>query len=312
MSTSAGRLLCSFSAFFLLWRLAAPGVATATSSLDEVAPGVWRIHLGQPETQTPLRFREHAARTAELAALPPCRDLPFPAAGVQFKAVARGSAIELPLSDGEQIYGLGMNLKTFRLLGSKRTVRISDDQTGVLGDSHGAAPFYVSTRGYGVYVDTARYASFYFGNLYPALDSSVASQPAGGGRLEPGEDRLHRPQALGPKLVGIDVPGARGVDVYVFAGPDMCHAVQRYNLFSGGGCLPPMWGLGVWYRAFDGAGPEGGHELLAGVPPAAHPLRRFGLEPGWQSHAYPCSFVWSGRYPDPDGLFARPAAWATS
>ncbi len=263
---------------------------------------MWRIHLGQPEAQTPLRFREHPARTAELAALPPCRDLPFPAAGVQFKAVARGSAIELPLADGEQIYGLGMNLKTFRLLGSKRTVRISDDQTGVLGDSHGAAPFYVSTRGYGVYVDTARYVSFYFGNLYPALDPSVASQPAGGGRLEPGEDRLHRPQALGPKLVGIDVPGARGVDVYVFAGPDMCHAVQRYNLFSGGGCLPPMWGLGVWYRASTELDQKAVMSFLQEFRQRHIPCDVFGLEPGWQSHAYPCSFVWSGAYPDPDGL----------
>ena len=26
-------------------------------------------------------------------------------------------------------------------------------------------------------------------------------------------------------------------------------AVQRYNLFSGGGALPPRWGLGMWYRA---------------------------------------------------------------
>ena len=277
-------------------------MAGAEASLDEVAPGVWRIHLGQPEAQTPLRFREHAVRTAELAALPPCRDLPFPAAGVQFKAVARGSAIELPLADGEQIYGLGMNLKTFRLLGSKRTVRISDDQTGVLGDSHGAAPFYVSTRGYGVYVDTARYASFYFGNLYPALDPSVASQPASGGRLEPGEDRLHRPQALGPKLVGIDVPGARGVDVYVFAGPDMCHAVQRYNLFSGGGCLPPMWGLGVWYRASTELDQKAVMSFLQEFRQRHIPCDVFGLEPGWQSHAYPCSFVWSRRYPDPDGL----------
>ena len=84
-------------------------------------------------------------RPAELAALPPCKQLPFPASGIQFKAVARGSAVELPLAEGERIYGLGMNLKTFQLTGSKRTVRISDDQTGILGDSHGAAPFYVST-----------------------------------------------------------------------------------------------------------------------------------------------------------------------
>ena len=25
-------------------------------------------------------------------------------------------------------------------------------------------------------------------------------------------------------------------------------AVQRYNVFSGGGPMPPRWGLGLWYR----------------------------------------------------------------
>jgi alpha-D-xyloside xylohydrolase len=302
-----------FAGIVLLGRLAAPGAAAAEDSLKEVAPGVWRIHLGQPEAQTPLGFREHPPRLAELAALPPCKGLPFAAAGIQFKAVARGSAVELPLAEGERIYGLGMNLKTFQLTGSKRTVRISDDQTGILGDSHGAAPFYVSNRGYGVYVDTARYASFYFGNLSPALDASAASPPGGGDRLDPGEGRLHRAKELGPRLVGIDVPGARGVDIYVFAGPDMCHAVQRYNLFSGGGCLPPMWGLGVWYRASTALVQQEVVNFLQEFRQRHIPCDVFGLEPGWQSHAYPCSFVWDSqphdkqppRYPDPDGLLRQ-------
>ena len=46
----------------------------------------------------------------------------------------------------------------------------------------------------------------------------------------------------------MDVPAARGVDVYVFAGPTMRLAIQRYNLFAGGGFVPPLWGLGVKYR----------------------------------------------------------------
>ena len=36
----------------------------------------------------------------------------------------------------------------------------------------------------------------------------------------------------------IDVPVARGVDVYLFAGPTIRQAVARYNLYSGGGFLP--------------------------------------------------------------------------
>jgi alpha-D-xyloside xylohydrolase len=37
---------------------------------------------------------------------------------------------------------------------------------------------------------------------------------------------------------------AVGVEVYIFAGPTPLDAVRRFNLYSGGGCLPPRWGLG--------------------------------------------------------------------
>ena len=46
----------------------------------------------------------------------------------------------------------------------------------------------------------------------------------------------------------VEVPRAAGVDVYLFAGPAMLDAVKRYNVFSGGGFVPPEWGLGFWYR----------------------------------------------------------------
>ena len=133
--------------------------------MEEVAPGVWRIRLGQPEKLVPTHFQEHAPRLKEIAALEPCKRLPIKVSTIGFKASGRGIAVELPLEPGEQLYGLGMNLKVFQLMNGKKTIRVSDDQGTILGDSHAPVPFYVSTRGYGVYVDTARYASFYFGNL---------------------------------------------------------------------------------------------------------------------------------------------------
>ncbi len=41
---------------------------------------------------------------------------------------------------------------------------------------------------------------------------------------------------------------AGGVEVYVFAGPTPMDAVKRFNLFNGGGPLPPRWGLGFTQR----------------------------------------------------------------
>ena len=43
----------------------------------------------------------------------------------------------------------------------------------------------------------------------------------------------------------IDGPGA---DIVVIAGDSVGDVVARYNLLSGGGALPPFWGLGFWHR----------------------------------------------------------------
>ena len=45
-----------------------------------------------------------------------------------------------------------------------------------------------------------------------------------------------------PSEVLVEIPEAAGVDVYVFGGPTMRQAVQRYNLFSGGGPLAAALG----------------------------------------------------------------------
>ena len=291
--------LCLLPVFLVVSSMALAGTPL---QMEEVAPGVWRIRLGNPEKFTPMCFQEQVPRLKEITALEPCKQVPIKASAIGFKTNGRGIALELPLEPGEQLYGLGMNLKVFQLMGGKKTIRVSDDQGTVLGDSHAPVPFYVSTRGYGVYVDTARYASFYFGNLDAVRNAPVAPRPATGEKAAISTEELYRPREPGAKFVGVDVPSARGVDVYVFAGPDMRHAVQRYNLFCGGGCLPPMWGLGVWYRASTELGQKEVLNFLREFRQRHIPCDVFGLEPGWHSHAYSCSFVWSQQYPDPERL----------
>jgi alpha-D-xyloside xylohydrolase len=92
------------------------------------------------------------------------------------------------------------------------------------------------------------------------------------------------------------------VDVYVFAGPSMRQAVQRYNLFSGGGALPPRWGLGVWYRAKADYKQDAILSLADDFRTSEMPCEVIGLEPGWQTHAYSCTYVWSDKFPDPAAM----------
>lgn len=160
-------------------------------------------------------------------------------------------------------------------------------------------PFYVTTRGMGILVDTARYAVFYLGGARPKPSGTASTivdshpDPSYGANLQKTED----------SSVTVEVPNAPGVDVYLFAGPAMIDAVRRYNLFSGGGILPPDWGLGFWYRMDSRTTQQSGLELAREFRQREIPCDVLGLEPGWQTHAYSCTFAWNKeRFPDPDGF----------
>jgi alpha-D-xyloside xylohydrolase len=101
----------------------------------------------------------------------------------------------------------------------------------------------------------------------------------------------------------IEIPEAEGVDIYVFGGPTMRLAVQRYNLFSGGGALPPRWALG--YRCYEKFNQSQFWRWARSSDGRRIPSDVLGLKPGWQTHAYACSFLWSERFPDPPGMLSK-------
>lgn len=96
---------------------------------------------------------------------------------------------------------------------------------------------------------------------------------------------------------------AGGMEVIVFAGRTLQEVVARYNLYCGGGALPPLWGLGFWHRV---PAKFSAQETLAEVRQFEErnfPLDVIGLEPGWQTKSYPCTFEWQRkRFPDPSAF----------
>ena len=280
--------------------LLAPDLArsSVTTPPQEVHPGVWKFTFGTPEAITPTSTRHYPPVADGLRKLPAVTTSPVTPTGAQSK---RGYLVKLPLASGEIVYGLGLQLQSFIQRGLKKKLRVNADPRIDSGDSHAPVPFYVTTQGYGVLVDTARYATFYCGStrhVGEPASSAGSANPSG-----PSAENLpaaYRDRGMGEKgEVLVEIPEAGGVDVYVFGGPNMRAAVQRYNLFSGGGALPPRWGLGLWYRC-DGRSNQ--QEVLKmGSDLRAHriPCDVLGLEPGWQSHAYSCTFVWSDKFPKP-------------
>lgn len=247
--------------------------------MEHMMPGIYRLRLGEPEQFVPTAFRwKDAIAYGE--------DLPCPIEGesVTWKQTPGGMQILLPVSGN--IFGLGLQLKAFNHTYAKRTLRVNADPVTTSGESHAPVPFFVTTEGYGVFIDTARYASLY---TRSAVKGTGRSQYRS---LIDSQEALYDGSGNRQCEMVIEIPVAKGVDLYFFAGKDMMDAVQRYNMFSGGGAKPPEWGLGIWYRMYTKSTEEDWIQTARRFQEDGMPVSVLGLEPGWQSHAYPCTFVW--------------------
>ena len=262
---------------------------------SELAPGVWSARFGAPEAFTARSALRAAPALEGLRALPPAA-FPFPAGALTAERAGGRTVLRLPLQAGEPVFGLGLQFLRLNHRGHTRHLRVNSDPRQDTGETHAPVPFYVGGGGYGVLVDTARIVTMH-------IASVVRRQEEVALRDRTTDPRWAATPAAGWVEITLQAPGA---EVLVFGGPTPLHAVRRYNLFSGGGCLPPRWGLGFWHRtpsAF--TAPEVEAEA-AEYRRRGFPCDVIGLEPGWQTAAYPCSYEWSPeRFPQPAAFVGR-------
>jgi len=264
---------------------------------SEVAPGVWRSIVGQPEAYDLLKAAGVSSAREGLARVEPTR-FPLAAGSIAGDVKDGETHLRFPLQRNEQIYGFGLNFKTIHQRG--RILQLHVDHYGGKDDgrTHAPIPFYVSSRGYGVFVNSARYVRVWSGS---GVRKDSPDFP------EPRDRNTDKGWSARPYSDSVEmlVP-APGVEIYVFGGPKPLDAVRRYNLFTGGGCLPPRWGLGFSHRVprlYDE------NQVLAEArefTERGFPLDVIGLEPGWQSKSYPCTFIWDKtRFPAPAGFLEK-------
>ncbi len=244
-----------------------------TQVWTEVAPGVWKCIVGRPEK---LDLFNTAGIKPDINALSDITTTGFPLNEDDIKADIVDGKIYLrfPLEKDEQIFGFGLNFKTIHQRG--KILQLHVDHYGGIdnGRTHAPVPFYVSDHGYGVFINTARYITVYAGSGV-RKDSQEAPE-----ERDRNTDKkwTSRPYS---DAVEILVPAA-GTEIYVFAGPTAMDAVRRFNLYQGGGCLPPRWGLGFTLRVptlYTSSQVEQEAQLFA---KKGFPLDFIGLEPGWR------------------------------
>jgi alpha-D-xyloside xylohydrolase len=256
-------------------------------------PGIWKGTVGQSDAFSPLRQLESKA-SPFLSEFP---TVPFPFAEEDCLSSVDGhhAVAVLPLEADEKLYGCGLQFLSVEQRGKTRYLRVNSDPKQDTGESHAPVAFYVSSHNYGILVDTARIVSLCLGSTvrkaskHPPVCRNSTDDPAWKATMLSDSVEI--------------ATGGEGFDLYCFAAGSMLDVVRKYVLFTGGGAMPPLWALGFWYRVPSTDSQEQVLSAVDAFEKRGYPVDVVGLEPGWHSTNYPCSYLWHpGRFPQPDAF----------
>lgn len=268
---------------FSLLQIACVQTGGTQNEWIEEGKGVWKITVGRPEKVNLLSELDITPNWKAIEEIGEA-SLAINPKEVKAEVIDGKTYIRFPLDKDEKIFGLGLNFKTVEQRG--RVMRLHVDHYGGSdnGRTHAPVPFFVSSKGYGALINSARYIDVWVGtgvhrdSKNPPVARDRNTDPAWS--ASPYSDNL---EFLVP---------AEGVEVVVFSGKTMLDVVRRYNLYNGGGCLPPKWGLGFWHRVPSLFTDKQIEQEVQEFKDKGFPLSVIGLEPGWMTSAYPCTYEW--------------------
>ncbi|MBR3267233.1 MAG: alpha-xylosidase [Oscillospiraceae bacterium] len=182
---------------------------------------------------------------------------------------------QLTLSVGEYIYGFGEKFTPFVKNG--QTVQIWNADGGTCSDqSYKCVPFYLSSRGYGV-----------FANQTGAVSYEVASDTV--------------------SKVSMTVEG-ESLEYFIIGGENCAEVLSNYTGLTGRPALTPAKSLGLWLSTsfttnYD---EETVKEFLSGMSERKIPLQMFHFDCFWMKAFTWTSFEWDREmFPDPKGMLER-------
>lgn len=252
--------------------------------------GIKKFTFGTPEKCVPSRYCDKFNYTES--------EISYPASNFTYRQTSGGAVIEFPVEDDCRMFGFGLQLNLFSMRARSVKLSVNADPETWDGDSHAPVPFFATNKGFGMYFDTARYAEFFCGKQ---KNDASGKEIADGGAADT-TDELYADRGEVDCTMSVRIPGAGGIDIYVIEGENITDIVKQYNMLSGGGPDVPEWGLGMIYRMNSKWDAEKIKETVDYFAEKDIPCGVIGLEPGWQTHAYSCTYKWSELFPDPDGF----------
>jgi len=268
---------------------------------QKLANGVYTTEIGDADAE--LRYSDLAGAPPKVDVLNTLPDVLLSQAlrGARFRIGADNQIlVHIPTASDEKIFGYGLQFD--KIMHNQRIIELKVDHFKKGGGAtHAPVPFFISSKGYGLFFNTAKYLKIH-NQIGNRKDSP--NNPQEVDRNPPPDEKQPHPWSAQPAGDSIEVNlTAKGLELVGFTGTSLQDIVARYNLHSGGGAMPPLWGLGFWHRTPSKYSAEQTAEEIAEFKKHNIPLDVIGLEPGWQTKSYPCTFEWQKkRFPDPAGF----------
>ncbi len=182
---------------------------------------------------------------------------------------------QLSLGVGEYVYGLGEHFTAF--IKNGQAVDIWNQDGGTSSEqAYKNVPFYMTNRGYGVFVNHPELVSF-----------EVASEKV--------------------SRVQFSVTG-QSLEYFVIYGPTPKEVLEKYTALTGRPALPPPWSFGLWLTtsfttSYDEATVT---SFIQGMADRDLPLHVFHFDCFWMKEYHWCNFEWDERtFPDPEEMLKR-------
>lgn len=182
---------------------------------------------------------------------------------------------QLSIGVGELLYGTGERFTPYVKNGQSIEIWNADGGTST-EQSYKNIPFYLSNKGYGVFVNHSEKVEF-----------------------EMGSEMVTK--------AGFSVPG-ESLDYFFINGPTMKEVIMRYTTLTGKPSLPAPWTFGLWLSTsfttnYDEATVN---SFVDGMAERGIPLSVFHFDCFWMKEFSWSDFVWDERvFPDPAGMLKR-------
>ncbi len=175
----------------------------------------------------------------------------------------------------EQMFGFGEKFGPLSKRHQKMLSWNSDAASTATDRSYKNIPFFLSSRGYGLFINSAHCIHYEIGNpTFVSYSFEV-------------EDEL--------------------LDFYWFYGPSFKEILKNYTKLTGKPEIPPLWSFGLWMSRAEYRSREEVEGVARGLRERQIPADVLHLDPSWMRHRKVCDFVWNEKgFPQPqemlDGL----------